>query len=93
MINYEITRFINPQKIEQTTKHKANSAKQALKQYVYDMLKGQALLDRSIAHKLMNEVDKAEISPPPLGYYRVQTFAIDTTNPLFGSVKIFITRS
>ncbi len=38
------------------------------------MIEADGLLDRPVAHRLLQEFNDCEVSPPPHGSYRKQTF-------------------
>lgn len=55
---------------------RAPRARYLLESAVYEMLKDASLLDRPIAHTLMQEVADCTIAPPRPGYWRFQKFKL-----------------
>ena len=63
------------------TRMRAPAAHDRLYAAVYAMLEADALLDRPIARKLAKAALDCDVSPPPLGYYRVERFKLRADDP------------
>ncbi len=59
-----------------STWERAPAAKQALRREVYAMLAANGLLDRPCADRLVSEAMACEVSPPPRGHMRAQSFKL-----------------
>lgn len=89
-IHYEITRWssnLAAQSISYEVKHRADAARLALRRAVYDLLEGNALLDRPIAYDLMRKAECATIRPKGRGYCVRHIFEIN--NGLNGYVELW----
>lgn len=89
-IHYEITRWPSGLAMDALSfevKHRADAARLALRRAVYDLLEGNALLDRPIAYDLMRKAECATIRPKGRGYCVRQTFEIG--GPLNGYVELW----
>lgn len=91
-ITYKISRWNSPfrsEAVEFAVKKNSQSAKLALRQFIYRMLESEALLDRPIAYQLMRKAEFAQITPKR-GEFIQQHFALrDSLGPF---VEIYVTR-
>jgi hypothetical protein len=50
---------------------------------IYNMIKGNGLLDRPIAWQMLRQFERCEISPPAHGTYRLERFKLNGETVIF----------
>lgn len=74
-VTYSITRWLSPfyeHAAEHVTFKRRDAARRALHNMTYNMLSAEALLDRPVALRVMQEAHACEVSPPARGHWRTQ---------------------